>query len=53
MSLFRLDASILPGTLVGVNPGLADFKDLAAALHSDALAAARDAGKALAAGQPA
>ena len=40
-------------TLVGVNPALDDFKDLAAQLHSDALAAARDAGKALAARQPA
>ena len=35
-------------TLVGVNPALDDFKDLAAQLHSDALGAARDAGKALA-----
>src|ERR1700757_28567 len=35
-------------TLVGVNPALDDFKDLAATLHSDALGAARDAGKALA-----
>jgi len=37
-------------TLVGVNPALDEFKDLAARLHSDALGAARDAGKALAAG---
>src|ERR1700722_15897101 len=35
-------------TLAGVNPALDDFKDLAAQLHSAALAAARDAGKALA-----
>ena len=35
-------------TLVGVNPALDDFKDLAAKFHSDALGAARDAGKALA-----
>ncbi len=39
-------------TLVGVNPALDEFKDLAARLHSDALGAARDAGKALAAGWP-
>lgn len=38
-------------TLVGVNPDLDDFKDLAAQLHADAVAAARDAGKALAARQ--
>jgi FMN-dependent NADH-azoreductase len=37
-------------TLVGVNPALDEFKDLAARLHSDALGAARDAGKPLAAG---
>lgn len=36
-------------TLVGVNPALDDFTDLAAQLHNDALTAARDAGKALAA----
>lgn len=36
-------------TLVGVNPALDDFKDLAAQLHNDALAAARHAGKTLAA----
>ena len=36
-------------TLVGVNPALDDFKDVAATFHTDALAAARDAGKALAA----
>jgi FMN-dependent NADH-azoreductase len=35
-------------TLAGVNPGLDGLKDLAAKLHSDALGAARDAGKALA-----
>jgi FMN-dependent NADH-azoreductase len=35
-------------TLAGVNPALDDFKDLAAQLHSAALTAARDAGKALA-----
>jgi FMN-dependent NADH-azoreductase len=40
-------------TLAGVNPALDDFKDLAASLHSEALTAARDAGKALAARQPA
>jgi FMN-dependent NADH-azoreductase len=32
-------------TLVGVSPELDDFKDLAAQLHADALAAARDAAK--------
>jgi FMN-dependent NADH-azoreductase len=36
-------------TLVGVNPALDEFKDIAAQFHSDALNAARDAGKALAA----
>jgi len=36
-------------TLVGVNPALDDFKDLAAGLHQGALASAREAGKALAA----
>jgi FMN-dependent NADH-azoreductase len=36
-------------TLVGVNPALDEFKDIAAQFHSDALTAARDAGKALAA----
>lgn len=36
-------------TLVGVNPALDHLKDLAATRHTDALAAARDAGKALAA----
>jgi len=36
-------------TLVGVNPALDEFKDLAARLHSEALDAARDAAKALAA----
>lgn len=35
-------------TLVGVNPALDDFKDAAAALHEMALAAAQEAGKALA-----
>lgn len=40
-------------TLVGVNPALDHLKDLAAALRSDALTAARDAGKALATRQPA
>jgi FMN-dependent NADH-azoreductase len=35
-------------TLAGVNPALDGLKDLAAKLHSDALDAARDAGKALA-----
>jgi FMN-dependent NADH-azoreductase len=34
-------------TLVGVNPALDDFRDLAAQLHADALTAAREAGKAL------
>jgi FMN-dependent NADH-azoreductase len=37
-------------TLVGVNPALDEFKDIAAQFRSDALTAARDAGKALAAG---
>lgn len=36
-------------TLVGVNPALDDFKDLAAQLHEGALSSAREAGKALAA----
>ena len=36
-------------TLVGVNPALDDFKDLAAGLHQGALASAREAGKVLAA----
>jgi FMN-dependent NADH-azoreductase len=36
-------------TLVGVNPALDHLKDHAAGLHADALTAARDAGKALAA----
>jgi len=40
-------------TLAGVNPALDGLKDLAAQLHADALAAARQAGKALAARQPA
>jgi len=35
-------------TLVGVNPALDDFKDAAAAMHQVALAAAQQAGKALA-----
>jgi FMN-dependent NADH-azoreductase len=35
-------------TLVGVNPALDDFKDLAACMHQGALASAREAGKALA-----
>jgi FMN-dependent NADH-azoreductase len=35
-------------TLAGINPALDALKDLAAGLHSDALGAARDAGKALA-----
>ena len=34
-------------TLVGVNPALDDFKDLAADVHLGALASAREAGKAL------
>jgi FMN-dependent NADH-azoreductase len=34
-------------TLVGVNPALDDFKDLAADLHQGALTAAREAGKVL------
>jgi FMN-dependent NADH-azoreductase len=37
-------------TLVGVNPALDEFKDIAAQFRSDALTAASDAGKALAAG---
>ena len=40
-------------TLAGVNPDLDALKDLAARLRSEALTAARDAGKALAARQPA
>jgi len=36
-------------TLVGVNPALDDFKDLAAGMHQSALASAREAGKVLAA----
>ncbi len=36
-------------TLVGVNPALDDFKDLASQLHDGALSSAREAGKALAA----
>ncbi|GEL22785.1 FMN-dependent NADH-azoreductase [Pseudonocardia sulfidoxydans NBRC 16205] len=36
-------------TLVGVNPALDDFADLAADMHQGALASAREAGKALAA----
>jgi FMN-dependent NADH-azoreductase len=36
-------------TLVGVNPALDDFKDLAAQLRDEAHSAARDAGRALAA----
>jgi FMN-dependent NADH-azoreductase len=36
-------------TLVGVNPALDDFKDLASQLHEGALASAREAGKVLAA----
>ncbi|GAY10151.1 FMN-dependent NADH-azoreductase [Pseudonocardia sp. N23] len=36
-------------TLVGVNPALDDFTDLAADMHQGALASAREAGKALAA----
>ncbi len=35
-------------TLVGVNPALDGFKDMAAAMHQEALAAAQQAGKALA-----
>jgi FMN-dependent NADH-azoreductase len=35
-------------TLVGVNPALDDFKDAATAMHQQALAAAQQAGKALA-----
>ena len=38
-------------TLVGVNPALDDFKDLAAGMHQGALASAREAGKVLAAGR--
>jgi FMN-dependent NADH-azoreductase len=34
-------------TLVGVKPEFDDFKDLAASMHAEALAAAREAGKAL------
>ncbi|AGL17698.1 FMN-dependent NADH-azoreductase [Actinoplanes sp. N902-109] len=34
-------------TLVGVNPALDDFKDMAAQLHEGALQSAREAGKAL------
>ena len=34
-------------TLVGVNPALDDFTDLAAELHAAALSAAREAGRAL------
>jgi FMN-dependent NADH-azoreductase len=36
-------------TLVGVNPALDDFKELAAYMHQEALASARDVGKLLAA----
>ena len=36
-------------TLVGVNPALDDFEDLAAQMHQGALASAREAGKVLAA----
>jgi FMN-dependent NADH-azoreductase len=36
-------------TLVGVNPALDEFTDLAASMHTDALDAARQAGRALAA----
>ncbi|WP_111766827.1 FMN-dependent NADH-azoreductase [Nakamurella deserti] len=36
-------------TLVGVNPALDDFRDLASQLHEGALSSAREAGKALAA----
>ena len=36
-------------TLVGVNPALDAFADVAASLHEGALASAREAGKALAA----
>ena len=39
-------------TLVGVNPALDDFKDLAAQLKDAAHAAAAEAGKALAAADP-
>lgn len=35
-------------TLVGVNPALDDFKDMAAGMHQEALAAAQQAGKVLA-----
>jgi FMN-dependent NADH-azoreductase len=35
-------------TLVGVNPALDDFKDIAATMHQEALTAAQEAGKALA-----
>ena len=35
-------------TLVGVNPALDDFKDMAATMHHEALTAAQQAGKALA-----
>ncbi len=35
-------------TLVGINPALDGFKDMAAAMHQEALAAAQQAGKALA-----
>ena len=37
-------------TLAGINPAMDALKDLAATLHSDALGAAREAGKALAIG---
>ena len=40
-------------TLVGVNPALDQFTDLAAQLKDEAHAAARDAGRALAAPVPA
>jgi FMN-dependent NADH-azoreductase len=39
-------------TLVGVNPALDDFKDLAAEMHRGALESARQAGKALGAFEP-
>jgi len=40
-------------TLVGVNPALDDFKDLAAQMRDEAHSAASDAGRALAAALPA
>jgi len=49
--LWQADLTVIERelTLVGVVPEMDALKDLAASLHADALAAARDAGKALAA----